>query len=392
MVAIRKYLLLALVAITCIAPSILEAQTIRANINNPYREIVDQGNMMGEVYIEWSSYIPFAPECTIPVAYTRTGNHLTFSVIGTASAVAPPCSRAAPVELGALARGTYMLTARFSDAQGHVISNFEATFEVLPLAGRCDPLPMQNPQLVVLHRTMTAPQLRARVMSDAAYAAHLGFPTIDARELLLDTRSYALVDYPTLQSRVESAALLDQTGEFLNVSQNSYACFSTPPGTAYGRVVEFYNARLDHYFYTADAGEIATLDTGGIAGWKRTALGFQVVVSPGCIGGGGNVVYRFNGIPGVGPDSHFFTRDRAECYVVNKSEKWALEGLPFFADKVGPDGACPYPSGQVPLYRAWRPFGDSNHRFATDRAVIASMVAQGWIDEGPVMCVEKGAG
>ncbi len=391
MTAFQKYVPMSLVAMICIAPSLIQAQTISASVGNPYREIVDQGRMTGQVYIEYSSYIPLAPECTFPVAYTRTGNHLTFSVIGTASAVAPPCSRAAPVDLGTLARGTYALTARFSDAQGRVISNFESTFEVLPLAGRCDSLPMQNPQLVVLHKTMTAPQLRARVASDPAYAQRLGNPTIDARELLLDTRSYALVDYPTLQSRVESAALLDQTGEFLNVSQNSYACFSVSPPDTVGRVVEFYNARLDHYFYTADAGEIATLDVGGIAGWKRTTLGFRVIVSPGCLVGG-NAVYRFNGIPGVGPDSHFFTQDRAECYVVNKSERWALEGIPFFASKVGPDGACPFPSGQVPLYRAWRPFGDSNHRFATDRAVIASMVTQGWIDEGPVMCVEKGTG
>jgi hypothetical protein len=42
---------------------------------------------------------------------------------------------------------------------------------------------------------------------------------------------------------------------------------------------------------------------------------------------------------------------------------------------------------RVPLYRVWRPFGDSNHRFTTDRAVVATMVAQGWVDEGPAMCV-----
>ena len=41
----------------------------------------------------------------------------------------------------------------------------------------------------------------------------------------------------------------------------------------------------------------------------------------------------------------------------------------------------------VPLYRVWRPFGDSNHRLTTDRAVVAQMVAQGWVDEGPAMCV-----
>jgi serine protease len=105
------------------------------------------------------------------------------------------------------------------------------------------------------------------------------------------------------------------------------------------------------------------------------------------------VVYRFNGIPGVGPDSHFFTRDRAECSIVNKTAKWSLEGVPFVASAPNVDGSCDmlssvYPAERrVPLYRAWRPFGDSNHRFTTDRAVIAQMVAQGWVDEGAAMCV-----
>jgi hypothetical protein len=37
-------------------------------------------------------------------------------------------------------------------------------------------------------------------------------------------------------------------------------------------------------------------------------------------------------------------------------------------------------------YRVWKPFGDSNHRFTTDRAVVDEMIAQGCIDEGPAMC------
>ena len=79
--------------------------------------------------------------------------------------------------------------------------------------------------------------------------------------------------------------------------------------------------------------------------------------------------YRFNGIPGKGPNSHFFTRDRAECYVVDKSAQWLLEGVPFYAAVPNADGTCR--AGRVPLYRVWRPFGDSNHRFTTERAVVA---------------------
>jgi len=60
-----------------------------------------------------------------------------------------------------------------------------------------------------------------------------------------------------------------------------------------------------------------------------------------------------------------------------------------WATPVAADGTCPAPYAQtrVPLYRFWRPFGDSNHRFTTDRGVVSAMIAKGWIDEGAAMCV-----
>jgi hypothetical protein len=45
------------------------------------------------------------------------------------------------------------------------------------------------------------------------------------------------------------------------------------------------------------------------------------------------------------------------------------------------------PQQRVPLYRLWRPFGDSNHRFTTERSVVSEMVARGWVEEGATMCV-----
>jgi hypothetical protein len=43
------------------------------------------------------------------------------------------------------------------------------------------------------------------------------------------------------------------------------------------------------------------------------------------------------------------------------------------------------------LYRAYNngfPTRDSNHRFATELALLEALRPQGWIVEGAVMCVE----
>ena len=61
--------------------------------------------------------------------------------------------------------------------------------------------------------------------------------------------------------------------------------------------------------------------------------------------------------------------------------------MPFYASAPDADGTCNPnnlvypPQPRVPLYRAWRPFGESNHRFSTDRGVIDAIVAKGWVDE-----------
>ena len=45
--------------------------------------------------------------------------------------------------------------------------------------------------------------------------------------------------------------------------------------------------------------------------------------------------------------------------------------------------------GEIPLYRVWKPIGESNHRFTTERAVVKEMQAKGWVDEGIAMCVRR---
>ena len=43
-------------------------------------------------------------------------------------------------------------------------------------------------------------------------------------------------------------------------------------------------------------------------------------------------------------------------------------------------GACGYE--QIPVYRLWNARADSNHRYTTDPAIKAAMIARGYVAEG----------
>ena len=155
------------------------------------------------------------------------------------------------------------------------------------------------------------------------------------------------------------------------------------------RVVEFYNATLDHYFITADANEATLVDNGGAGpGWVRTGLSFKP--------GGFAPVCRFYGSVSPGPNSHFYTSTAEECNALKalqavipaSSPRWNYEGTAF-ATHLPANGTCPLFS--IPVYRAYNngfALGkESNHRFSTDPQAIQEVVARGWKFEGTVMCV-----
>jgi hypothetical protein len=90
----------------------------------------------------------------------------------------------------------------------------------------------------------------------------------------------------------------------------------------------------------------------------------------------------------VGPNSHFYTIEPAECDAVKNDIGWVYEGIAFYARRLEA-GACPAPWRT--LYRAYNngfPVKDANHRFAVDVATLQTLVSQGWRIEGAVMCVE----
>ncbi|MEO8751538.1 MAG: hypothetical protein ABI624_02540 [Casimicrobiaceae bacterium] len=352
-------------------------------------ELVDHGNVT--VFVHPNG--PATTDCSIPAAVVQTGKHITVTARQVAPDQANPqlCGGVSAV-LAPLSAGDYEVTGQFVSAAGAALESLTQPLQILPLEGRCNADPLLSPSLVALHKTLSAAQLAHLLATDPAYAASLGNPTILNTTGTIENRVSAQIVYPPLVDITVEFDRLRNSGEFVDIWRNGYACFSAAPPDAVAQFVEFFNAGLDHYFYSGDAGEIAAIETGKVGpGWSRTGKSFRAVTTPGCIySSGKTLVYRFFGIPGVGPNSHFFTRDRAECHVVDKSAQWAFEGVPFWASQPLPDGTCAsksFEAAQVPLYRVWRPFGDSNHRFTTERTVVNEMVQKGWIDEGPSMCV-----
>ena len=95
-------------------------------------------------------------------------------------------------------------------------------------------------------------------------------------------------------------------------------------------------------------------------------------------------------------NSHFYSASVAECDVVydaannpanpryaNFSGIVYETGTAFHIDATV-NGTCP--PTRVPVTRLWNQRIDSNHRYTTDAGVRAQMLAQGYVDEGVVMC------
>jgi hypothetical protein len=147
--------------------------------------------------------------------------------------------------------------------------------------------------------------------------------------------------------------------------------------------IEYYDAALDHYFTTALPAEISALDGGVFPGWARTGLSFKVY-DAGTVVFGAAAVCRFYGLPAAGLDSHFYSASVAECDAVKQKYPgaWMLESDNVF-ELYLPDlatGQCL--QGSTPIYRVWNNRVDSNHRYTSDPAVQAAMIAKGYIAEG----------
>ena len=157
-----------------------------------------------------------------------------------------------------------------------------------------------------------------------------------------------------------------------------------PPGPGEPWAIEYYNASLDHSFTTALPLEVSMLDASvDRPGWERTGYVFKVF-SPGAAAG--LPACRFFGVPGVGPNSHFFTILANECADVKSNPLWTFEGIVFRAEIPNAIGACA--ANRVPVVRMYNngKGGEASHRYLTSHSEIGAMLLEGWIIEGPVFC------
>ncbi len=147
------------------------------------------------------------------------------------------------------------------------------------------------------------------------------------------------------------------------------------------RAFEYVHERYGHYFVTAMPEEAIDLAMTVGSPWKPTGKTYKVWVDRPA---GGESVCRFWSGQSFAPlSSHFYTPYPGECSGLRSSPVWAFEGTVFSLLLPGSyDGACPRDS--QPLFRVYNNgiSGAPNHRYTTDRALLDTMVRQGWTMEG----------
>ena len=183
--------------------------------------------------------------------------------------------------------------------------------------------------------------------------------------------------------RATSAQMTSVAGGMEDVERLDYMAPTALRDSTQALVVEFYNPLLDHYFITAEPAEAAMLDAGVLVpGWRRTGMAFKAHPAG---ASAGLIACRFFGTPPLGPNSHFYTIDAAECAKVKANPLWTYEGIAFNAQPAS-SGVCF--SDRIPVTRLYNNGmgGQANHRYTTSRSETRQMLANGWIEEGYVFC------
>jgi len=141
------------------------------------------------------------------------------------------------------------------------------------------------------------------------------------------------------------------------------------------------------FFYAVLASDKAALDA--VPAWQRTGKTFK--------SGGYVSACRFYGGKNGGQNTHFYSADDKECAALKAIPTLSYEEQTFAVNTPmagsNADGSKPCPRASKPLYRLYNNASApgkgyvSNHRYVTERAEVNGAAAEGWVDEGQVMCV-----
>ncbi len=146
--------------------------------------------------------------------------------------------------------------------------------------------------------------------------------------------------------------------------------------------VEFYSPASNRYFITANPGEIGLLGKGAFADWYRTGGTFHVDDAP---GDGLVPVCRFYS-DRFGVPTHFYTADAGECATVKAYPQVTYEGIAFYTPALV-HGECPAGTLGLARYFSNSYDGSPNHVYAATSKRIDTLVEAGFTDEGIGFCV-----
>ena len=352
---------------------------------------------------DWPVFLP-------ATRYSRSGSTIVidYEYITAGFGPARPDFGYLPLPLGELPPGNYTVEARLHDI------NKSGT----PTVVRAN-LPVVPPQSYGMYTVPAQPEAFAPAYVTVKSAAYLDPSSLRARV----SGNVVRVDFTWIKSAPGTSTAPDGMTTYASVripglAPGSYKIegWGTPQSggatelffnkdfvvASSAPVVEFYAPAIDHYFMAAGADEIAALDSGASPGWKRTGQGFTAWTRAGDAPPNAQGVCRFHA---RGPNSHFYTANRAECDYLKSIEQqqrqqataegkqflgWGYEGIAFHA-LVPTNGQCQ--PGTQPVYRAYNNRAaemDSNHRFTADPSMHAAMTAT-WADEGVVFCSPSAA-
>ena len=153
-----------------------------------------------------------------------------------------------------------------------------------------------------------------------------------------------------------------------------------PAGTV--PVIEYYRPDKDHYFMTANPGEIAFVDAVLKNTFQRTGELFYAWVDPVLAPLTAVPVCRFYGNPAL-IDAHYYTASAADCQfiIARWPGIWNLEQpAAFYVLLPDANGACP--ANTLPVYRFFNNRQDANQRHTIDLSVRQAMLNRAWVPQG----------